>query len=357
MRVAFDASSLRGRKTGIGTYTENLMRALSTYTPEVEIVELRDNAKADQRTPLRILREQLVIPRLAKRARVDILHLTGFAAPRRAPCPVVLNAHDLVGVLFARNFPPVARFYWSRYLPFSIRFATRLIVLSESTKNDVIRLEKIPPSLIQVIPPGCSESFRPIEDTRTLEAARAKLGLPKQFILFVSTLEPRKGIDTLIAAYARAASRISCDLVIVGRSGWYWESYLRQVKKNGLESRVRFLDYVQLEELPLIYNLARVFVFPSRYEGFGLTPLEAMACGAPVIASSASSIPEVMGEAGILVAPDDVEGFARAIEQVSGDPQLREDLRARGLRQARKFSWERAARATAEVYISILSEK
>ncbi len=350
MRVAFDVSSTRGQKTGIGIYTENLMRALREHAPEIEVVKLEDGATADQRTDRRIRREQLVLPRLARESRADVLHLTGFAAPRRAPCPVVLTVQDLIGVLFAKNFPPAARFYWSRYLPFTLRFPRQLITLSEHTKKDIVHLTKIPSERIQVIPPGRDESFHRIENGMGLESVRAKLGLPARFILFVSTLEPRKGVDTLIAAFAHAAPSISADLVIVGKRGWYADRFFSQVNRLGIAARVHFLEYVAAPDLPLLYNLAQAFVFPSRYEGFGLPPLEAMACGVPVICSNASSLPEMIGDAGILIPPDDVAGFARAMIDVLRDNARREVLRERGLRQAQKFSWERAARATAQVY-------
>lgn len=353
MRVAFDTSSTRGRKTGIGYYTENLICALRKFAPDVEVVEMADPAAADQRTPLRILREQFAIPRLASRAGADILHLTGFAAPWRAPCPVVLNAHDLAGKLFPGNFPPISRFYWSRYLPFTLRFPDRLVVLSESAKNDLVKLEMVDANRIDVIPPGRDESFRPVNDAGALEKVRARLGLPPAFILFVSTLEPRKGVDTLLSAYARVAGTISDDLVIVGRRGWYWQSLNKQVKEEGLEGRVHFMEYVPKDDLAIVYNLARAFVFPSRYEGFGLTPLEAMACGTPVICSNASSLTEVVGDAAVRVPPEDHEGFAGAIAQVTGDSGLRKEMRSRGLRQAALFTWQRTARATAEVYESL----
>lgn len=355
MRVAFDASSMRGQKTGIGTYTEHLLRALRDVALEVAIVELDDGAGVNQRTDQRILREQFILPRLVRRARANILHLTGFAAPLRAACPVVLTVHDLIGVLFAEHFPPVSRFYWSRYLPFTLRFATRLIADSENTRDDISHLLKIPAARVRVIPPGRDERFQPIEDARALEQTRAELGLPAQFVLFVSTLEPRKGVDTLLAAFARAADEIASDLVIVGKRGWDWEKTLMQIEHLGLTARVHLLDYVPFEKLPLVYNLARALVFPSRYEGFGLPPLEAMACGTPVICSDAASLPEVVGEAGILLAPDDVAGFARAIMQVVSNANLRAQLRERGLRQAAKFSWARTAREMVQVYREILA--
>jgi glycosyltransferase involved in cell wall biosynthesis len=344
VRIAFDASPMRGAKTGIGVYTENLIRALRRFAPDIEIIELDDGATAHQRTDRRMVREQIVLPRLARQSHADVLHLTGFAAPIRAPMPVILTVMDLIGVLFAANFPPVSRFYWSRYLPFTLRFPAQLITLSEHTRQDIVRLTKIPAARVRVIPPGRDERFRPLENPRV------DFQLPEKFFLFVSTLEPRKGIDTLIAAFARAANAIAEDLVIVGKRGWDAEKFFAQVERTGLTARVRFLDYVADAQMPALYNLARALVFPSRYEGFGLPPLEAMASGTPVICSNAASLPEVVGDAGVLLAPDDVEGFAQAMVRVARDEAWRNELRERGLRQARKFSWEHAAREMIEMY-------
>ncbi len=356
MRVAFDTSSMRGQKTGIGVYTENLLCALHKTAPDIEIVSLDDGVGANQRTDRRIWREQITIPRLTQRARADLLHLTGFAAPRRVACPLVLTVHDLIGVLFAKNFPPMARFYWSRWLPFTLRSVTRLIADSENTKRDVVHLAGIPAERVRVILPGRDEKFHPTSDAHVLETTRRELGLPARFILFVSTLEPRKGVDTLITVFEQIATIIPDDLVLVGKRGWYWEKLFAQVKHTGLENRIRLLEYVPDEKMPLIYSLARVFVFPSRYEGFGLPPLEAMACGTPVVSSNAASLPEVIGDAGVLIPPNDIDAFARAIVQAINDANLRVELRERGLRQAQKFSWTRTAQETVTVYRELYHE-
>lgn len=355
MRVAFDSSSLRGQKTGIGVYTENLLRAFREMAAPVDIVELEDGATANQRVPFRIWREQVKIPSLASHSHAQILHLTGFAAPRHTAMPIVLTVHDLIGVLFAKDFPPVARLYWSRYLPFTVRFANHVITDSENTKRDLIRLTRVDPLAISVIPLGYSKDFHPLGEEST-EATRRELGLPENFLLFVSTLEPRKGIDVLVKAFAAIAQDTPVDLVIVGKRGWYWQELFQLVETFGLTGRIHFIDYVVSDKLPALYNLARVFVFPSRYEGFGLTPLEAMACGTPVISSNAASLPEVIGEAGWLVPPDNTEELARAIYQITRNESLRADLRDRGLTQARKFSWERTARETLGVYENVLRQ-
>ena len=350
MRVAVDVSSLRGTKTGIGVYTENLLSALREHASQIELVELDDGAGANQRVPARIWREQITLPRLARRSHADILHLTGFAASFRPPLPLVLTVHDLIGALFASNFPPLARFYWSRYLPSSLRLAARLVADSENTKQDIVRLTRISPERIRVVYPGRDERFTPALAPAVLEEARSRYQLPAAFFLFVSTLEPRKGVDTLVSAYARIAGEVGEDLLIVGKRGWYWDKFTEQVAQEGLERRVRFLEYVPVELLPAIYKLARALVFPSRYEGFGLPPLEAMACGTPVICSNAASLPEVVGEAARLISPEDVQGLAQAMRELSSSPYLRAELSARGLARSAKFSWAKAARQTVDVY-------
>lgn len=355
MKVAFDLSSTRGQKTGIGRYTANLLDALRRYAPEVEALLLGDGVPASLSTPSRIWHEQIGLVRLAQRAAPDVLHLTGFAAPLRAGFPVVLTVHDLIGVLFPSHFPPVSRFYWSRYLPFTLRFAARLIADSDRTRDDIVHLTRYPAHRIHVIPPGRDERFRPASASE-LNAARAALNLPNRYFLFVGTLEPRKGIDTLVAAYARVAAELPHQLVIAGKPGWHWEALTTQIQRLGLEARIRLLNYVEEKHLPALYTLAEALVFPSRYEGFGLPPLEAMACGTPVIASNSSSLPEVLGEAGLLVPPDDVAGFAAAMRRLTAEAALASRLREQGLARALTFTWERTARRMAAVYAETLCD-
>lgn len=350
IRVAFDVSSTRGQKTGIGVYTEQLRQALNAYAPRIKTLALDDGTGVAQRTDVRIRREQFILPRLAYSSHADLIHLTGFAAPLRSRVPVVLTVMDLIGVLFSENFPLASRFYWSRYLPFTLHAARHIVTLSENTKRDVIRLTRVPPERITVIPPGIHARFRALDVSSLGETVPRRLQLPGRYFLFVSTLEPRKGIDTVLAAYARIASQVSEQLLIVGKRGWYYQTIFDEVRRLNLEARVQFADYIADEDLPAVYHLATAFVFPSRYEGFGLTPLEAMACGTPVISSNAASLPEVVGDAGILLASNDVEGFARAMREVAENTGIQNELRAKGLERANFFSWERAAKEMAACY-------
>lgn len=353
MRVAFDVSATRGRKTGIGVYTDALVGALRSLASPPEIVLLDDGAGVDQRTDQRMLREQFTLPNLALAAHADVLHLTGFAAPLRSPVPVVLTVMDLIGVIFAKNFPWASRLYWSRYLPFTLASAAHLVTLSHHTKRDIVRLTRVHPQRISVVPPGVEPRFHLIADAQEAEAVRARLELPPRYFLFVSTLEPRKGVDTLLSAFALVANQVPEHLVIVGKRGWYYQPLYAQVRRAGLGARVHFADYIPDADLPALYYLATAFVFPSRYEGFGLTPLEAMACGAPVIASNTSSLPEVVGEAGILLAPNDVMGFARAMLATASSDAERFRLRALGIERAQAFSWEQAAEQMLQIYSAV----
>lgn len=354
MRVAFDISATRGHKTGIGVYTADFIAALNEFAPHIETISLDDGADVTQRTDRRIFREQFTLPRLAAQTRADLLHLTGFAAPLYSSIPVVLTVMDLIGVLFSENFPPASRLYWSRYLPFSVRAARHIITLSENTKSDLIRLTHTPSNRITVIPPGVDARFRVIDESFLLREAQAQLKLPPRFFLFVSTLEPRKGIDTLLSAYSGIASKVSEHLLIVGKRGWYHETLFAQVHALGLQDRVHVADYLPAQDLPFVYNLATALVFPSRYEGFGLVPLEAMACGTPVISSHAASLPEVIGDAGILLAPEDVYGFSHAMMELASNKELCAQLRACGLRRAGGFSWGRAVDAVSDCYSRVL---
>lgn len=353
MRVAFDMSATRGRMTGIGVYTQAVLNALRASAAPPEIVFLDDGAGVDQRTDQRILREQLTLPNLAAAAQADVLHLTGFAAPLRSRVPIVLTVMDLIGVLFSKNFPFASRFYWSRYLPYTLRATSHIVTLSQHTKRDVVRLTRIPPQHISVVPPGLDARFQNLPDAQDAQETRARLQLPERYFLFVSTLEPRKGVDTLLTAYALTAHQIPEHLVIVGKRGWYYQSMFAQVNRLGLRARVHFADYVADADLPALYFLATAFVFPSRYEGFGLTALEAMACGAPVIASNTSSLPEVVGNAGILLSPQDAHGFAQAMLAVATSHAEQMRLRALGQERAQLFSWDTAADQLLQIYAGV----
>ncbi len=356
MRIAIDTQSTLGRKTGIGLYTAYLLQALRRIAPQHEYVEINWTRDVVMRFDRRLRWQQFEVPRRARAAHVDVLHIPGFDAPCWKTAPVVLTVHDLIGMLFPQNLPPISRFYWSKWLPFSVRWADRIVTDSEHTRRDIVRLLRIPPERITVVPLAAGTHYQPIKSTDELQRVRLKYGLPLDFILFVSTLEPRKGIDTLLEAIAVVVQHHpTVKLVITGKRGWYTDRLFKQVSRLGLSAHVIFTDYVPDDDLPALYRCATALAFPSRYEGFGLTVLEAMACGTPVICSNSSSLPEVAGEAALLLPPDQPAEWAHALLRVMDDEDLRRRLSALGLARAAQFSWETTARQVLAVYESAYS--
>jgi glycosyltransferase involved in cell wall biosynthesis len=223
-----------------------------------------------------------------------------------------------------------------------------VIAVSESTKRDLVERYGLSPDRIDVVYNGVDASFQPVPADQ-VNAFRTREGLPERFILFVGTLEPRKNVVRLIEAYARLPEGRPA-LVLVGSKGWLYDDIFARVEALSLKEKVRFAGYVSADALPYWYNAAELLAYPSLYEGFGLPPLEAMACGTPVVTSTASSLPEVVGDAALLVDPTDVEALSVAIEKVLSDEDLRRQMQAAGLAQAQHFSWETAARGTLESY-------
>lgn len=357
MRVAIDAQALAGQKTGIGHYMGQLLAALRAVAPDEDLVEIQPDQARVMRTDRRIRWQQWELPRRARSARADLLHVTGFDGPVWKPLPVVLTVHDLIGMILPGNLPPVSRLYWARWLPFTVRFADRIVAVSECTRRDIQRLLGIPADRIDVVHSGVDPAFR-LQPAADLAAGQDRYGLTGEFILYLGTLEPRKGIDTLIEAFARlAAAGLPHRLVIAGRPGWSWQSLIDLAAARGLGDRVRFLDYVPDEDRARLYGAAAVFAFPSRYEGFGLPVVEAMACGTPVVCSDAAALPEVAGGAAVLVPPDQPVVLAEAIAGVLKDPGRAADLRDRGLRRAAELTWDRTARSTLEVYRRTLRDR
>ncbi|MGQ9626424.1 MAG: glycosyltransferase family 4 protein [Anaerolineae bacterium] len=301
--------------------------------------------------PVRILWEQAIQPFLLKSAEVELLHSLAFVSPAFSPCPSVVTIYDLSFLLYPQRFRLPNRLYLSLFTRLSARRARRVIAISESTKRDIVRLLGISEQKVAVIYPGLDGACRPLPP-EDVAAFRARRGLPERFIFFLGTLEPRKNVPNLVRAYAllRQKGSKGVRLVIAGARGWMYEDIFATVEALGLGEEVVFPGYIPQEELPFWYNAAEVFVYPSLYEGFGMPVLEAMACGTPAIVADASSLPEVVGGAGLKVPPLDAESLAEAMRLVLSDGDLRQNLSLRGLEKAACFSWREVACQTLEVY-------
>ncbi len=354
------------RAAGINSYIYNLLRCLPGVGKQHRYTVFLGDAEASGALPdlttkmtslptvnpaVRIIWEQLVQPPQLWRERIDLLHSLAFVQPVVLPCAGVITIYDLSFFLFPEGFQPWRRLYLKWGTGYSARRARRIIAISNSTKHDIARLLRVPGGKVEVVPCGVEEDFRPVEDPDLLEDFRSKRGLPRRMILFVGTIEPRKNLVTLLRSYALLRQQIQPPpLVIGGPKGWRHEEVLAQVQELGLQEHVIFPGYIPREELPLWYNAADLFAYPSLYEGFGLPPLEAMACGTPVVSSNSSSLPEVVGDAGVLVNPHGVEEMSEAMQRLLSDNALRAEMATRGLAQARTFSWQRAAAETLQVY-------
>ena len=318
-------------------------------------LEVRRAPFPTTRPPLRILWEQCLQPLALLRDGADLVHGMAYALPLLCPTAAVVTVHDLSFLRFSWAFKRGNRLYLSVATRLAVARADAVIAVSQHTAQELQRLLGVSPQRIHVVPNGVDARFRPLE-RRTVEAFRRRRGLPERFVLYVGTIEPRKNLETLLRAYAALVHRDphTPPLIIAGGRGWHYAGVFALVEELGLAQQVRFPGFIAHEELPLWYNAATLFVFPSLYEGFGLPVLEAMACGTPVVASNASSLPEVVGEAGLLVAPRDAEGLAEAMRRLLTDAALREELQARGRAQASKYAWRASAVGTAAVYDHVL---
>lgn len=370
MNIAIDAHCLGAHMTGNETYVLNLVRGLAAMdaenryhilasdleavlgeignAPNISVQSMRPNW-----APLRI---PFVVPSLLHRLRAHLLHVT-YVAPPVSPCPTVVTVHDISYELFPEFFSPRDRWGLSLLVPWSVRRAAKVIAISENTKRDLMRVYKLNGDKVVVTHLAASKEFHPVHQGDELARVRRKYGLPVPYVLSLGNLQPRKNLKRLIEAYSllRQQGRITHLLAIVGQAHFKASEVFRLVQQKGLQQQVVFTGYVPDEDLVLLYNAADLFVFPSLYEGFGLPVLEAMACGTAVISSNAASLPEVAGDAAILVDPYDVEGLARAIVQVISDAQLRRSLAERGLSRASQFSWEETARRTRHLYEEVLA--
>ena len=359
MRIGVDVREVCAGKAGKGRYVTELIAALAEIDHKNEYILYGWHGNHLSEIPKRW--EFKALPQsglawhlaVAGRLRKDGIDLywatTSYIVSCITSVPTILVVHDLATFIVPEaRLPLKTRILERLLLKRASQKSKAIVTLSESTKNDLIRVFQIPSFKITVTGEGVSNKIHSVD--RHVE------NLPERFILFVGTIEPRKNIARLIHAYSTLESSIQKDypLVIVGKRGWYWEDVDLAIKERNVQDRIVFLDYVPDEDLPAIYSRAACFVYPSLYEGFGLPPLEAMACGTPVITSNISSLPEVVGEAGILVDPYNIEEIAQAIRTVLTDPDLRRSMSEKGLERAKLFTWENTARQTIKIYEEVL---
>jgi len=373
MRIGLDVTSAVSQGAGIGRYTRELLRALAeldahnqyqlfyasrarlfTLPPLGPNFHVRSLPLHDIWLARLWHRAQLPIPVETFTGRVDIFHSPDFTLPPTRPgVKTLLTVHDLSFVRDPASAAPGLLNYLNAVVPRSVKRAGHILADSLATKNDLQEIYAAPPEKITVLYSGVEARFRRAGNAEQ-QAVRAKYRLGTEpFILAVGTLQPRKNYVRLIQAFAeicRLPSTIHHRLVIVGGKGWLFDSIFAEVERLGLQGRVLFPGFVADEDLPALYSAAHVFAYPSLYEGFGLPVLEAFACGAPVLTSTVSSLPEVAGDAALCAPPTDITALAEALHQLMSDDALRAELIAKGLARAQTFTWGRAAQELLTIY-------
>lgn len=372
MRFALNAMQVRAAKSGVGQYIHALVEAMLRNATEDEFTIYCSASNVENyRYPapnletrvwgisspksLRLLHQYAFLSGEIRRGAYDVFHgMSNFLPPFRA-CPYVVTIHDLSYYVHPERCPFVRRQYWYTMTARTVAVANAIITDSENSRKDIERFFPAAAGRIFVVSPAAHARFRKLEISRE-QSILAELKIDRPYVLFVGTLEPGKNIVRTIQAFDKIASEFPEHLLLLaGDRGWLYDEILAVAKSAGSADRIRMLGHVSDGAVVELLNFCDLFVFPSLYEGFGLPPLEAMQCGAPVVTSNTSSLPEVVGDAAITVSPDSVDEISRAMRLVLSDESLSRDLRRRGPDRARLFSWDRAAIETLKVYRDVAS--
>lgn len=372
--ICIEASPAIQNYAGLGRYTSSLIQSLlssdSTYNYSISY---NDSSKAIiplQLTTMKHYPSELSnkwwrlknawshlanYPMDTHYPGLDIFHSTGHLLPKLDNVLTVFTLHDLIPLLYPNFHKPLNRIFLSVMMPLFLKSADAIISVSNNTRNDAVKHTDVDPSKFVVIPEAVSPSFQTISNQQELTKVRYKYKLPERFILCVSTIEPRKNHITLLRAFELLhKDHPNLVLVLVGKLGWLYKSLLTEIENSPVNQNVRLLHQVPDTDLPALLSAATVFAFPSIYEGFGLPPLEAMACSTPVVCANTSSLPEVVGSAALMCEPLIIDAWYTEIDRLLLDKDLQEDLSQNGILQSKKFTWNAVATATSNLYKTLL---
>jgi len=362
MRIGFDARMIDW--AGVGTYSYNLVKYLAEVDKENEYILFCDRRSISQvpsadNFSKRIISEavfspshQLFFSITLRKQELDVFHAAHFIVPLLLSCPFVVTIHDLIPLVFPPSMSSkVGRAYYKKVNKKAISKAAMIIAVSESTKKDIVENFNVSEQKIQVIYNGVGEEFDIIKNKNLINRAKERNKISSLFLLNVGNPKPHKNWIRLIKAFASLGSIVKDhQLVLVGSPDPRYPEIKRTIKHLRLEDKVIITGFVKENDMALLYNAADAFIFPSLYEGFGLPVLEAMACGTPVVCSNTSSLPEVAGDAALMVDPANKASIAEGIKQILSDEKLRESLSEKGLKRKELFSWTKTARQTLDVY-------
>ncbi len=357
-RVVWDTTFTRRNQTGTHIYTQNLYRALKA-TGRVALQEIH-NARTYKIIPpasnlwwlARGLERELTAQA------PDLFHAAAYLGPRRAPCPMIVNVFDVAALTYPQFHDWKWRAYTRFIVPQTARRAAAVITLTEHARGAIVRAYQLAPERVHIVAPGIGAEFQPLANVDALARLRARYGLSKDFLLHLGEANRRKNIPTLIAAFAQLRADFpQLRLALAGPQIPTAAAVTQAIRAYGVENAIIRLGYVPQADVPLLYASARAFVYASKMEGFGMPPLEALACGVPVVAAPNPPMPEVLGDAVCWAADDSPTALANAVRRTLMDETLVAQLREKGIARARRFTWERAAQTTLQIYANLLQSQ
>jgi glycosyltransferase involved in cell wall biosynthesis len=375
-KVLINGLLLNNQFTGVQYYAENLMKAFSSannlsleinillskkykgHLKANKILNINDIAIDTSNRIQRITFEHFRLAKYYKQHNFQLYHAPGYILPYFWNSPSIVTIHDLIALDYPEFCQRESVLYFNLFLPRSIKTATKIIAVSNKVKNDIINHFGISPDKIEVIYHGVDESYKKVQSEDILNRIRNKYQLPKQFLLFVGNIEPKKNLERLIEAFYQLKQQtdIKHKLVLVGKNGWRYKSLYDKISRFKLDDEILFTGYAPQQDLPSIYSLADLFVFPSLYEGFGIPPLEAMACETPVLISNQGALPEITGDNCLQVNPFDINDIAKGINTLLTNENAKKKMIENCKKWVKDFTWERAASQTMQVYEEVLSK-
>ncbi len=376
-KILINGLLLNEQFTGVQYYTENLLRAIGSKYNECIAIEVvlsknyngqiqTNNVLKVQKTQVntsnrikRIIFENFKLANYYRQNYYHLYHSPGYVLPYFWNHPSVVTIHDLITLDYPELCQKESALYFNLFFPNSIKKATKIIAVSNKVRDEIVNRFEILPNNIEVIYHGIDDSFKKVQSVDILNRIRNKYKLPQQFILFVGNIEPKKNLERLIEAFnqLKIHKALKHKLVVVGKNGWKYKSMYKLIQKLNIGSEILFTGYVPQEDLSGIYSLADLFVFPSLCEGFGIPPLEAMACETPVLVSNMGALPEITGGNCLQVSPYQIDDIAKGIYTLLMDKNLRKSTIENSKKWVKNFSWERAASQTMKVYEDVLSKK
>ncbi len=363
MKIVIDALPVKSLQHGMGTYIFNLLKEMAQLDQAHDFVVFKKpsvftDLEKSQRFNIqfrnllkglarRVVWEYTTLPKLLQKEQVDIFWGPSNFLPLRKACKYVVTIHDLSSFTYAHTYPYLRRKYYQYIIKQAVKRADLIITDSEFSRQDIINTFSVLPEMVKKIYCGIDDIFRRIESLDAIAQVKSKYKLPDDFILTLGVIEPKKNTERLIRAYAQLRDKYNnVPKLVIGGSkkyGWNNRRIFELVETLVLKDAVNFTDFIEQKDLPVVYSAAKLFILPSLFEGFGLPVIEAMACGTPVITSKTSSLPEITGDAAVLINPYDTEEIGQAIIKVISDQQLQTEMRVKGFENVKRFSWQESA--------------